>query len=86
MADEDRNADTVALLTEIRDNQRRALEMQREQLELVREQAEHTRASVAESIDLQRLAIRKQRLITRLALPAILLCIGLIVYLLVRYF
>jgi hypothetical protein len=62
----------VTLLTEIRDNQREMLERQRTQIE--------------ESLKLQREAVNRTRTIARLAIPAILVCIAAIAYLVVRYF
>jgi type VI protein secretion system component VasF len=62
----------VTLLTEIRDNQREMLERQRTQIE--------------ESLQLQREAINRTRTIARFAIPAILVCIAAIAYLVVRYF
>lgn len=74
------------LLVEIRDNQRLALERQEEHLEVAREQVSRSRAQVEESIQLQRQAVDRFRSISRIALPAIVLCLGLILYLVVTYF
>lgn len=59
----------LALLTEIRDQQREALAVQREQAELAREQLERSRRAVEESIKLQRQALEKQKGVRRIALP-----------------
>ena len=75
----------VALLEEIRDNQRLGLARQEEHLEVARQQLERSRAQVDESIQLQRAAVARVRQITRIALPGIALCVALIVYLIVRY-
>jgi hypothetical protein len=73
------------LLVEIRDNQRLSLKRQQEHLEIAREQIERSRGQVQESIDLQRQAMDRFRKVSWIAGPAILLCIVLIVYLVVRY-
>lgn len=74
------------LLVEIRDNQRLSLQRQEEHLAVAREQIERSRSQVEQSIALQRQAIERVRRISRIAIPGILLCVLLIVYLLVRYF
>jgi t-SNARE complex subunit (syntaxin) len=74
------------LLVEIRDNQRLSLQRQEEHLEIARGQLERSRAQVEESIGLQRQAIERAKKVSRIAIPGIVFCIVLIVYLLVRYF
>lgn len=74
------------LLTEIRDNQKLSLLRQEEHLAIAREQIERARRQVEESIGLQRQAIDRVKKISRIAIPMLLLCVGLIAYLLVRYF
>jgi len=73
------------LLIEIRDNQRLSLQRQEEHLAIAREQIERSRTQVEQSITLQRQAIDRVRRISRIAIPGIILCIVLIVYLMVRY-
>ena len=73
------------LLTEIRDNQRLSLQRQEEHLVIAREQIDRSRGQIQQSIELQRQAIDRVKKISRLAVPAIVLCIALIVYLMVRY-
>ena len=75
----------LGLLTEIRDNQQESLRRQQEHLDIAKEQIERSRAQVEESIALQRQAIDKVKKISRIAVPGVFLCIGLIVYLMVRY-
>jgi len=53
---------------------------------LAEEQVKRSRESVAESVGLQRLALQRQRTITLVAIPAILVCIAAICYLVLRYF
>ena len=74
------------ILTEIRDNQRWCLQRQEEHLEIAREQLDRAKSQISESINLQREAIDRARMLSRVALPAVLLCIALIVYLIVKYF
>lgn len=74
------------LLVEIRDNQRVALQKQEEQLAIAREQIERAKHQIEESIGLQRQAIDRVKGITRIAVPGILCCIALIIYLVARYF
>jgi len=78
--------DVRDLLIEIRDNQRVSLQRQEEHLAIAREQIERSRNQVEQSIVLQRQAIERVRRVSRVAIPGIILCIALIVYLLVRYF
>jgi hypothetical protein len=73
------------LLIEIRDNQRLSLQRQEEHLAIAREQIDRSRGQIQQSIELQRQAIDRVRKISRMAVPAIILCIALIIYLLVRY-
>jgi hypothetical protein len=47
---------------------------------------EQAKGQIAESLKLQREAVSRARTATRIALPAIFLCIAAIVYLLWRYF
>ena len=82
----DENTTSNELLREIRDNQRIALENQAQHIELVRQQLGRSKVQVAESLDLQRQAMAKARLITRIALPGVIACIALIAYLVIRYF
>lgn len=74
------------ILVEIRDNQRKSLDIQEKHVALAREQLDRARNQVEESLALQREAIAKQQLVMRMGLPAIALCILLIAYLVVRYF
>ena len=74
------------LLTEIRDNQRLALEQQKAQLDLAREQLARTRSQVSESIDLQKQAMQRFKSLSLVVLPVVFLCVALIAYLIVRYF
>jgi hypothetical protein len=78
--------DTITgLLAEIRDNQRQALDQQRAQLEIARNHFDQAKAQITESLKLQQEAVRRQRTLSRIALPALLFCIGAVVYLWWRY-
>ena len=73
-------------LREIRDGQREILALVVAQQARAEEQVRKSRDSVAESVGLQRLALQRQRTVVWLALPAILMCIPAIAYLVLRYF
>lgn len=75
----------VALIKEIRDSQRLALARQEEHVELARQQLERSRTQVERSIELQKAAVERVKQISRIAVPGIVLCLALIVYLIVRY-
>jgi len=80
------NDDRIAsLLGEIRDNQRLALEHQRAQLQIAQTHLEQAKTQIAESLQLQREAVSRTRIVTRVGLPAILLCIAAIVYIILPY-
>ena len=74
------------LLKEIRDNQKLSLQRQEEHLEIARQQVERASKQVNESIELQKVAIARAKQVARIAIPGILLCIALIIYLVVVYF
>ena len=80
------DAQTLELLRELRDGQREIIALLSAQQDLARAQLERSEHAVAESLELQRVAVRRQRTITLFAVPGILLCIGLIAYLMLRYF
>ncbi len=74
------------ILIDIRDNQRESLRRQEEHLEISKLQLERAKSQIAESIQLQKEAAAKARAVMRIAIPGIVLCIGLIIYLVVKYF
>lgn len=74
-----------SLLVEIRDNQRRSLERQEEHLAVAREQVERANQQVTESLALQNVALGRARQLARIVVPGILVCIGLVIYLIVKY-
>jgi len=75
-----------SLLGEIRDNQREMLAQQRIQIDTAQKHLEQAKAQVAESLALQREAVSRARTATRIGVPAILVCIAAIAYLVFRYF
>jgi hypothetical protein len=77
---------TLKALQDIRDGQREIIAILAAQRALAEEQLQKSRASVEESIRLQREALKRQRSIMLIAVPGILACIAAIVYLVLRYF
>lgn len=78
--------DILAILREIRDDQRALLSQVQAQRALAEQQMAQSKQRIDESVGLQREALRRQRTITVVALPALLLCIAAIAWLLLRYF
>ena len=78
--------DILATLREIRDDQRELLTQIQAQRALAEQQMAQSKQRIDESVGLQREALRRQRTITVVALPALLLCIAAIAWLLLRYF
>ena len=76
----------LEVLRDIREGQREALKAMEQQRALVQGQIEMSRQSIAESVALQRLGLSRQRTITWIAVPGILVCIAAIAYLVARYF
>ncbi len=80
------DAEILATLREIRDGQRELLEQLQAQRSLAEQQMAQSRQRIDESMGLQREALRRQRTITVVALPALLACIAAIAWLVLRYF
>jgi len=80
------NEELKDILIEIRDNQQKALQQQQEHLEIAKKQFERSNNQVSESIGLQKQAMARFKLISMIAIPIILLCIGLIIYLMTWFF
>lgn len=78
--------DILAILREIRDDQRELLTQIKAQRALAEQQMAQSKQRIDESVGLQREALRRQRTITVVALPALLLCVAAIAWLLLRYF
>ena len=77
--------ETLAVLREIREQQRAMLEQVSAQRALIEELVKRSRESIAESISLQKLAVDRQRAITLFAMVGIVGCIAAILYLVIRY-
>lgn len=78
--------DILAILREIRDDQRELLTQIKAQRALAEQQMAQSKQRIDESVGLQRETLRRQRTITVVALPALLACIAAIAWLLLRYF
>lgn len=80
------SSEILTTLRDIRDGQRELLEQIKAQRALAEDQMRQSRERVEESMGLQREALRRQRTITVVALPALLVCIAAIAWLVLRYF
>lgn len=76
----------LSTLKEIREGQREMIALLVAQRAAAAEEVRKSRASVESSIALQKEGLRRQRLVTVVAVPGILACIAAIAYLVVRYF
>jgi hypothetical protein len=76
----------LAVLREIREGQREALRAMEEHRALAKEQIQVSRNTVEESVGLQRLALKRQRVVVFIAVPGLIFCIAAISYLVLRYF
>jgi hypothetical protein len=83
---EETQQQVVDLLREIREGQREIIGLLSAQQAAAAEHIKKSRESVAESVGLQRLALKRQRTVTLIAVPGILACIAAIAYLVMRYF
>lgn len=81
----DTDREILETLREMRQSQQAMLAKQEEALAFLRTQAEHSTRLGEEAIQLQRVAVERARKITWIAVPGILLCVFLIVYLSVKY-
>ena len=78
--------DVIAqLLTDLRDGQREALARQHEHLELARTEAARMRRTAEESVALQLTAIERMKRVSRIVVPIIVVLIGQVVWLIVKY-
>ena len=77
---------TLATLHEIRKGQREIIRLLSAQQAAAEEQIRKSGETIAESVSLQRLGLQRQRTVTLIAVPGILLCIAAIAYLILRYF
>jgi hypothetical protein len=84
--DENMQQQILQTLREIRDGQRAAIELLAAQKTAAEEQAKWSRASITDSIALQRAGLRRQRQVMLAVVPAIAACLAAILYLVLRYF
>ena len=83
---QDRDEQTLEILREIRDAQREVVSLLTAQRSLAEEQLRRSQERIAESVALQREALRRQKTITLIAIPGIIACIVAIAYLVFEYF
>lgn len=76
----------LSTLKEIREGQREMIALLVAQRAAAEEDLKKSRASIESSIALQKEGLRRQRTITFVAVPGILVCIAAIAYLVLRYF
>ena len=82
----DGNGEVLQVLEELRDGQKEIIALLSSQRAMAEEQLGRSREAVQESIALQKVALRRQRTITLIAVPGILVCVAAIAYLVFRYF
>jgi len=75
----------VELLTRLEENQRKALEAQQQHLQIAQTHLDRSNKTIQESIELQRAAVARQALVTKIVLPLVGVLLALLVYLLVKY-
>lgn len=83
---QDNEQPILETLREIRDGQREIIALIAKQQALAEEQVKKSRATIEESVTLQRLALQRQRTVSLIAVPGIVVCIAAIAYLVLRYF
>lgn len=83
---QDNEQPILETLREIRDGQREIIALIAKQQALAEEQVKKSRATIEESVTLQRLALQRQRTVSLIAVPGIAVCIAAIAYLVLRYF
>jgi hypothetical protein len=83
---EETGREILDALRAIRDGQREVIAHVAAQRALAEEQMRKSRASIEESVRLQREALRRQRSLMLVAVPGIVACMAAIGYLLLRYF
>ena len=75
----------IELLKRIEQNQEKALQAQEKHLALAQAQLERSSKNIADSIDLQRLAVARAAQMRNIALPLIVVLLVLLGYLLVKW-
>lgn len=85
MGADDTDRQILETLRELRDGQRELIGLINAQQAMAQEQLARSRETVTESVGMQRVALQRQKVITLFAIPAILLCMAAIAYLVIRY-
>jgi hypothetical protein len=83
---QDRDEQTLEVLREIRDSQREIIALLTAHRSLAEEQLRRSQERIAESVGLQKEALRRQKSLTLIAIPGIIACIVAIAYLVLKYF
>ena len=81
----EKHDEIIEALKRIEANQVRALQMQQEHVAIARAQIERSERAVNESVALQKVAVSRAVLATRVALPLIVVLIALLGYLLIKW-
>ena len=79
------NNQIVSLLTQIEENQRKALETHEKHLALAQAQLDRSNRTIQESIELQRSSVARQTQAIRIILPLVGVLLVLLGYLLFKY-
>lgn len=85
MMGDNETREIVELLREMRDQQKETAATVQRLETLLQTQAENTTKRVEQSIELQKVAVERQRNAMLLGVPLVLLCLALIAYLILRY-
>ena len=73
-------SDVIELLKEIRDNQNKSYEAQLEMVSYYKQQIESSQKKSDESIELQKIAVKRQKDIQKVTIPIIIICIFILLY------
>lgn len=74
----------IALLTEIKENQVKARQIQEEQLALTKSQWERSFQNVNESIKMQRTALKRHALVTKILIPCLVILFVILTYIMFK--
>ena len=83
--DMNENEQVISLLTRMEENQRKALEAQEKHLAVAQAQLDRSNKTIQESIELQRIAVARQKQALWVVLPLVGVLLLLLVYLLIRH-
>ena len=85
MDSDDTDRQILETLRDLRAGQREMIALITAQQAAAQEQLSRSRETVTESVGLQRVALQRQKMVTLIAIPGILLCMAAIAYLMIRY-